>query len=431
MVRGALAAACALVGVSACTTITDLATTSFQTNDFSGDPFPIVVQRTEGSVVVGVSPSEDGSHRTATLDVLSPFTVIDRGKDVAPSFSNMDLTILGQRGAAGALDLPRAKFLDRQVLTLHPCKDDVCVVGTDVAQRAIDAVLGMSLFASDALRLRLHDDQIFILPDIAGDDGARSAACDAVFVDPFRGGGSLIVAGASVDFPNRRVAIDACLDPKPERPGLLESGRGTDALLVLSTGIGPSLLGESAYERYRETHPLAPASAALPPRTVFLPSGPITGGVALIPSIALVSNWSSNPRPPCRQVTVNHLMTTQHCVIDDVECPCNTPDVFCPAPALVELKPVAQIEMIVVPDSDSTLQALRTELRPDRPEVDGILGASAIFDLELDIDPQHGRLFGRCSGDTTTCKARPQVPDSKAVAPAQACMGTDPGPVDN
>ena len=420
--------------LAGCGTITDLVTSSFDTNDFSGDQFPITVQRAEGAVIIGVSDSDDSQLRTAVLDVLSPVTVIDNGKDVPPSIDNPDLLVLGQRTSGGALDLPRGKFHETQVLTLHPCQDDVCVVGTQDGQRAIDAVVGMSVFASDALRLRLADNQIFILPDIAGDEFHRSFACDAVFPSPFRGGGTLLVGGTEVPFPNRRIAIDSCLDPRPDpTDDLAQSQRGTNVLLVASTGIGPSLLDESAYARYRENHPTLPEAAALVQKTVFLPSGPVTGGVVQIPTIALVGNWTSNPRAPCRQVYASHLLVAGNCLPGSDpargDCPCDAGDEFCSVPAIVELKPTAQIEMIVVPNANPTLQSLRTELRPDRPEVDGILGANALQDVELDVDFPHGRLLGRCTGDPTLCQARPELPDENSRHQVQACINGEAGPL--
>lgn len=411
-----------------CSYVTD----SFANRTFSGDPFPIDVDTTSGAIVIGVRPDGEDP-RTAVLDVLSPVTLIDRGVGTPPSITYPDLTLLGERGPGGPLDLPRAQLTGPQVLALHPCADDVCTVGTPSAPRSFDALIGMNVFGNDALRLRLASDQLFILPDIAGDEVHRTNACDAVLPSPFRGGGTLLVGGTELGFVNWRVAVDACLAPNPMAD--LQSSRGADVLLVLSTAIGVSILDETGYARFRQVVPAAPALETLPSATVNLPSGPTTGKLASLPSLALVGNSPGSPRAPCRQVFAHHLLATANCPALDhdhrqdpgAECPCTSPDLFCGVPAILELAPVAGIDVLVVSDADPTLQALRTELRPDQPEVDGILGTTAMRSVELDLDYLHARLVGRCS-DVTTCTARPELIDEASRNQVAGCLSDEPGP---
>ena len=393
-------------------------TNSFVTNDFSGDPFPIEVDSSSGGILIGFAASND-TPRTAVLDVMSPFTVVDHGRDVPPSIDHPNVTLLGERTPGGPLDLPRAELVRPQVLTLHPCRDAVCDVGTPAAPRAFDALIGLSAFSSDALRLRLATDQIFVLPDIGGDELQRSRQCDAVFPSPFWGGGTLLLGGTELIFTNWRIAIDTCLQPLPDAP--VQSERGVDALLVASTAVGVSLLGESAYQRYHQLFTSSPELTNLPDDTVFLPSGPITGKRVTIPKLALVANSSSNPRAPCRQVYAHHSLSTRVCRVGvDLDCPCDGVE-FCGVPAILELTPAAGIDMLVVPDANDTLQALRTELRPLRAEVDGILGTDAIKALELDLDYPHDRLLGRCT-DPTVCGVRPELYDLGERAAVRGCL---------
>jgi hypothetical protein len=63
--------------------------------------------------------------------------------------------------------------------------------------------------------------------------------------------------------------------------------------------------------------------------------------------------------------------------------------------------------MLVIADDESILQSLRTELRPDQPEIDGILGTSALRDVELDVDYPHNRVLVRCT--TSSCEVRPAI----------------------
>ena len=419
------------VALGGCTLITD----SFLTNEFSGDPFPINVDTASGAILVGVRQG-DLADRTAVLDLLSPITIAEPEMDEPVAASYVDLTLLGE--ANGTL-VPRARFVDAQVISFHPCPAECdasdpacnpaqCNVGTPTDPRPFEFIIGADVLAGDAVRLRLGDDpQLFILPDVAGSDRGRSLACDAVFRAPYRGGGTLVIAGTELPFGNRRITLQACLGQDPAPAALPASitpttfnQHGADALFVVSTSIGISILGQSAYQRYLVVHPLpvdAPAPVAM---TVYLPSGPVTGTVAMIDRLALVAAPTSNALSPCRQLYAHRLLAAKELGIADCQttgtppvspydCPCKDPSLlFCPVPAVLELAPAAGLQVLVVSDTDPTLQALRTELRPDQPEVDGLLGTDALRAAEIDVDYPHDRLIARCR-DATSCTARPQL----------------------
>lgn len=425
------AASAALLAASGCTAITDSLTGSFETNGFSGDAFPILTDMTSGALVVGLAEDSESDRRTAVLDVLSPITTVDHGPDAPASVDTSTFTLYGQVFPGGGFDLPRARFVDRQVVTLHACdkSSQTCGIGPDAAPQPFDAVLGMDAFSSDALRIRRDTGEIFVFPDMAGDDLHRTRACDAVFPSTFRGGGTLLIGGTEVSFTNRRIAIDACIAPNPSAD--TQSARGLDALFVLSTALAPSIINESTYARYVELDATAAPLDTLPSQTLYLPSGPITGRATTLPSIALVGNLPSNPRAPCRQVYAHHLLASHNCTSAD-DCPCTSGDTFCSVPAIVELAPTTRIPILVVSDADPTLQALRTELRPDRPEVNGILGLDALAAVELDIDYPHGRLLARCI-DRATCGARVTLADHDSPHEERqnvsGCLGDEPGPI--
>ncbi len=401
-----------VIAGTGCSLLTD----SFVTNEFSGDLYPISVETASGALVVGLR--QDGvPDRVAVLDLLSPITLVDPGAGITPTFTTVDLTLLGER--AGVLDLPRAQLSDARVLALHPCSEPTCVVGPAASPRPYAAIIGADSLAGDAVRLRLGDRQIFVLADVAGGQEERALACDAVFPSPYRGGGTLVVAGTELPFTGRRVTMHACLGANPD-PGLPQSQRGVDALMLISTSIGRSLLGAAAYERYRLIYPTAPPLDQLPLDTVVLPSGPIEGRRALIDRLALVAR-SPTPRSPCRHVFAHHLLLERDCAANGGDdCPCNAGDVFCANPAVVELAPAAGLEILVIPDENPTLQALRTELRPDQQEVDGILGTNALLSAEVDIDYPHDRVLARCT--TTECVTRPALPDGSEREHVQRCI---------
>jgi hypothetical protein len=320
-------------------------TSSLETNDFSGDPYPIYVDSSSGGVVIGMR--EGTTDHTAVLDVMSPLTLIDHGPDTPVSKTERDLTLLGERGPGGAADLPRALFPGKSTITLHPCGSTSCAIGRTDDPRFFDALFGLDSFAGDALRLRLGSDQIFVLPDIAGSEEHRSRSCDAVLPQPYRGGGTLILGGTEVGFSNFRIAIDTCIAPKIANTAT-QNERGVDALLVASTALGVTILSVSTYERYHQLDLTTPDLSLLPPDLVYLPSGPIIGRQTEIPSIALVGNSSANPRGPCRQVWASHLLAARDCGPGD-DCPCGGGATFCGAPAIVELAPPARIPVLVGP----------------------------------------------------------------------------------
>jgi hypothetical protein len=436
--------ACALVAGGAallggCTLITD----SFLTNEFSGDPFPIAVDTTSGAILVGMRQA-GAEDRTAVLDLLSPITVVDPGTTSEPSLSFADLTLLG-RGASGALDLPRARFPDAQLVALHPCAPDDsnqpiadCMVGPPDMQHVFKGIIGADALAGDAVRLRLGDDQIFLLADIGGPDRGRSLSCDAVFDSPYRGGGTLVFPTTELPFGNRRITLQACLgpgtDPDPSAPPDLTTLRqaGADALFVVSTSIGVSILDESAYARYRVAYPMAPALIDLPLDSVMLPSGRVAGRRASINALALVATSTSNALAPCRQVYAHRLLTLHTPVESEcatpgtvetgkLDCPCENGSLFCAVPAVVELTPPAGIDVLIVSDDDPTLQSLRTELRPDQPEVDGLLGTGVLRAAEIDVDYPHDRLLARCT--TAGCLVRPELAQASDRQQICGCLG--------
>jgi hypothetical protein len=454
-------AAIALAG--GCTLITD----SFLTNDFSGDPFPVDIDTSTGAIIVGFRQG-GAPDRIAVLDLLSPITITEPDPITAiPSLNFADVTLLGFSGGA-APDLPRARFVESQVISLHPCDADSCQVGRPEPHQEFTAILGADALAGDDVRLRLGDNQLFILPDVGGDDRARSLDCDAVFRSPYRGGGTLVLAGTELPFGNRRIAVQACLgqdpdpflapafatvklpDPLPAFDTTTFNQHGANVLMVVSTSIGISILGKAAYDRYALAE-LAAGRTIMPvdetaptDDLVYLPSGPIAGWRRSISRLALVAAPTSNALAPCRQlyahrtlssVVINDRECVQNSSTGTIDCPCKLGDAFCPVPAILELgqltpavtgqpAPAGAIDILVLPDTDHTLQALRTELRPDQPEVDGILGTDVLRSAEIDVDYPHDRLVARCA-TPGTCKARPQLSQNEDRCQINHCMYND------
>ena len=417
----------ALAVLGGCTLITD----SFVSNDFSGDPYPVNIDTTSGAIMVSLRPGGDVAY-PAVLDVLSPLTIVDPGAGVVPSVSFVDLTLLGRSAVALDTQVPRARFPDAQLLSLHPCNssdangDGQCHVGVDGTQM-FQSIVGADALAGDDIRMRLGDNQLFVLPDVGGSDRSRSFDCDAVFDSPYRGGGTLVIAGTELPFGNRRIAVRACLSPHPELSP--QAMRGSNALFVVSTGVGTSIIGATAYNRYLELHPEQPALAALPADQVYLPSGLLHGQRGMIDTISLVAPPGGNDVSPCRQIYAHRVLAPaslgDSCdKITGNDCPCEDDSTFCNVPAILELTPPSGISVLVVSDDDPTLQALRAELRPDQAEVDGILGTDVLRGAELDIDYPHDRLLARCPGGN--CCVRPELTSSDDRTQINNCLAHQP-----
>jgi hypothetical protein len=393
-------------------------------NAFSGDPFPIHTEQASGALLVQIQ--RGGQNITASLDVLSPVTVVDPGPGLPIRRRSELLTVSGVniRADADARYVARAQ-LPATVFELHPCEDAVCSVGGEAGVVPIGAVIGADSLAGDALRLDFPTGDVYILPDIAGGDAARLRVCDAVFQTPYRGGGTLVLDGAEIPFAGRRVAFGVCADATPRTAGgSYEPPTGADLLLVLSTGVGTTILGRSAYQRWRDAQAVPPAE----PTTagwVMLPSGRVDGLVATLGSLSLTATVGSSPRGPCREVWASKLAEVDCLTVE--ECACDATG-FCGAPSVLDLRPTGGIRVLVVPDENPILQSLRAELRPDEAEVDGILGTDALRSAQLDIDYPHNRVLGRCLTDDPACWAWPQVDADNRKAIVEGCVYADAGP---
>jgi hypothetical protein len=414
-------AALSLAAVSTATSCSalDIATNAFVTDDFSGDPYPIAVNLDSGAVLVGVKDAgtPDQPIHTAVIDILAPITVQEQSADDQVRIRSTVLTILGRNQITGALDIPRAQ-LRGSITDVHACPDSGCQVGSSAAPTSVATILGADNFGGDAIRLRLANQQIYVLPTVGpSDSNERGKLCDAVFPSPFRGGGTLRLGNTEVAFVGRRVTITACAASDP-RKEIAQGQRGTDLLLVASTGIGPTMLSESTYIRYQRAHSSAVPLAQLPTTSYWLPSGQIAGRMGTISNLTLAAP-SSEGRGACREAYAHHLMYTTGCDDTVTDCPCSDAT-NCGAPALVELAPPAGLTVFIVADSEPILQGLRAELRPDQAEADGLLGTDAMRAMEIDIDYPNGRVLARCVD--ATCKTRPTLASANAKADIAACI---------
>ncbi len=391
------------------------------------NPFPVSVDVSMGPISITVSDGNAGEKLPAVVNTSAPVTLIDGfvPGDPVPSPRRRDVELLLYSGT-GAGAVPRIALSGVSSFEIHPCTatDAYCVAGVGSQTEPVRAILGADVLSRRAVRFDLPRSALQFFPDIAGSDAARGDACDAVFKSPFAGGGTLILGGSEETFTGNRLALGACLhyDPSTATDQL---DRGSDALFIVATGAPISMLSESAYERYRtlvNDTQVAPALADLPTTTVYLPSGPIAAHLGTITRIALVGQ-GSDKRGPCQELYANHVMSVNGCRVpvqlSKEACICYQAT-FCSTAAAVEIdRPFA---VAVINDLEPLLQALRDELRPTFPEVNGLLAPNAMTPLGFDVNYPNSRALARCEESNGLCRppggARPGLSGQDLGLPA-------------
>ena len=362
----------------------------------------------------------------------------------------------------------RARFRDLGLfaLPLGPVGDEATLP---------QGVMGGDLMHAFSMELRFAE----ACPGAAGDAGAGGPTCSAVtfwthqgasqgFLEDagyavlrftlYGGGettaqspGDLLGLQAPVTLPATRVVLRACAAPRAfstaeaapkccargDEIGLPNT-TGTDLALLLATGVGPMVLSQKAWLRVAASLPTAPVMAVAPLFVATWPA-PIPAEFTTLPRFALVdgseppSTGDEGPSVDLGRARRIEWTAAQVAAAAAMQTP------FAPHPATAAcvqtcdtdpsetahaLNSAAYLEIggdipvAVVDDAEPYLQALRFDIRPEGPDIDGIVGAAALGAARLEMEYLNSppRAIFSCepyaSRDTCYAAARcPRLPD--------------------
>jgi len=280
------------------------------------------------------------------------------------------------------------------------------------------------------------------------------------------GGGEVSAAG-DPDFLGQRgplvlqptrIVFRACAAPKPFLPTdardltcCQESDAerlktGVDLALMLDTGVGPLVLSRSAWTRVLAALAAQSDPAAMPaelPGTLDIATWPtpIAATWSTIPRFALVDNETGGGTDPGPCVELGRSRRIEQVVVavqaaeamqmatDVCTLPCDNdarePDKSQNSAAYLEVN--ATIPVAIIADDEPYLQGLRFDVRPEGPELDGVVGAGALgrSRVEIDYASDSKRAVFSCeqSVPRAECFAAARCPRLPNVGDMHYCFG--------
>jgi len=225
-----------------------------------------------------------------------------------------------------------------------------------------------------------------------------------------------------------------CKDPDAAR-----LATGIDLALLLDTGTGPMVLGQSAWDRVKAKLTDVPVESSGQLLIATWPTA-IAATWSTIPRFAVVDNETeANVDPgPCvelgrsRRIEQVSFQTVNGIAPDACTQPCDNdprePDKAQNSAAYLEL--TGPIPVAVIADEEPYLQGLRFDVRPEGPEVDGLIGAGALGRARLEIDYQSapGLAVFSCELDAprSECWAAARCPRLPSASDLHRCFGLPP-----
>ena len=243
--------------------------------------------------------------------------------------------------------------------------------------------------------------------------------------------------------PMPTTAVTCCKETDAEAPGVKT---GIELAMVLDTGVGPMVLSKSAWERVKATLPapwpempnLDPTCMMTPTSCLLIATWPVplsTIAWSTIPRYALVdleAGPAMDPGPCVELARARRLEQVSYQIVQDAMN--QVPTMACTQPCDADpretdkaqnsaayLELTGQIPVAIIPDDSAYLQGLRFDLRPEEPEIDGVIGAGALGRSRVEIDyvSSPSRAVFACESDSPRgeCFAAarcPRLPDANS-----------------
>ena len=254
-----------------------------------------------------------------------------------------------------------------------------------------------------------------------------------------------------------RVVFRTCAAPKTFTPDLARDtccketdaerlATGVDLAMLLDTGVGPLVLSQSAWARvldalYRQGDPAAAPAETPGQLNVATWNTPIPATWSTIPRFALVDNetGSATDPGPCVELGRSRRIEQVSVAVQAAEAS-QTPTDVCTQPcdndarepeksqnsaAYLELN--GTIPVAIIADDEPYLQGLRFDVRPEGPELDGIVGAGALLRSRVEIDYASSSKRALFSCETgvmrSECYAAPRCPRLPNPGDTHVCFG--------
>jgi hypothetical protein len=413
------------------------------------DSQPIALEKGKhGELLAHVSVNGLGDG-PALIDTGSPISLWNTPGDGAPQVQQRDVRILGPRATMGAARLPTRAILRKTATVGAPLAP---IDGTDAVVQPV-LLLGGDLLVNFSIEIGFSVPEMVIWPEERATDGFLSGAGYAVLHTNLRGAGQLEALAPSdgigprgpYQYPSSLLVLRACGAPRafdrqerlPARCCIGDEralSSGADLSLLLATGVGPIVLGRSAWTRI--TAQLTVPPAEVPGTLRVATAASIDAAWSTLPRLALVDRQAdpSVDPGPCvelgrsRRLEQVDLAQSQNATHAACALPCDQdPTKGRSQDSAAYLELAGALPVAIVADGEQLLQTARAEVRPDGPEIDGLLGAGALALARVELDyrsPTARAIFSCEAGATTTdCRTVGSCPRLPSLGQTHTCFG--------
>jgi hypothetical protein len=369
------------------------------------------------------------------------------------------LTLYARRANEGSQMVPRSfDLLDGMNPMASPVRARLDrIEGLPIPLDGQQVVLGGTFLTNFSVQLNFSAPSMTLWPRLGASDGYLTRSGFAVLHFDVLGGAELSAVSrpdfigltGPVELPPTRVVLRGCAFATPFDPGAispqlccqrgddLANATGVNLALLVATGVGPLVLSRSAWTRATALQDTQPPEPAIGP-DLLIPgfNAPISGALwSTLTGLALVdpeTDAASNPGA-CVELGRSRRLhwVAAHRAQSACAQPCDT-DVRNAAlaqNAAAYLEIGRTVSVAIIPDETPWLQALRAEIRPEGPELDGLLGADVFAEttLELDYRSHPGRAVLACGpANSTSCFTSPRCQRLENDSDEHACFGLPP-----